>query len=292
MSGPLRLFLGHHKCATGWTNAVLRDTTRRLGWGFDIVNRPVDWAPFGSLAAMVKARGPDVLSFNNVDATHLHGLPEWRGFHVVRDPRDVLVSGYFSHKHSHPTAGWPELEAHREALQSLSPTEGLLLEMEFSRPFLGLMERWDYGHSEVLEIRFEELTRRPFETFARIYGHLSMLREEEPGRTSRSFRSLVMSMNRLNARGRGLPPFHLPLCPIRYRLEDISADSLRAILERRRFEKMSGGRTRGKESVRSHYRKGVSGDWRNHFETVHIRRFKEEYGDLLIQLGYEENTAW
>lgn len=292
MSAPLRLFLGHHKCATGWTNAILRDTSRRLGWRFEIVNRPVDWAHHGSLAALVEARTPDVLSFNNADARHLEGLPAWRGFHVVRDPRDVVVSGYFSHLHSHPTEGWPELEAHREVLRGLPLAEGLLLEMEFSRPFLELMSRWDYDRPEVLEVRFETLTQRPVETFIQIYSHLSMLQEPASGPVAQAFRRLAMSMNRLNARGRGLPPLHLPLFPFQHRLEGLPGDQLPTILERRRFEKMSGGRRRGDESVRSHYRRGVAGDWRNHFEPVHVERFKREYGDLLIRLGYERDGSW
>lgn len=40
------------------------------------------------------------------------------------------------------------------------------------------------------------------------------------------------------------------------------------------------------------YRKGVTGDWRNHFSPEHIDAFKEVAGDLLIQLGYEQDLRW
>jgi len=40
------------------------------------------------------------------------------------------------------------------------------------------------------------------------------------------------------------------------------------------------------------FRKGVVGDWRNHFTDEHKRLFKESAGDLLIQLGYEQNNDW
>ena len=43
---------------------------------------------------------------------------------------------------------------------------------------------------------------------------------------------------------------------------------------------------------RWHYRRGVPGDWVNHFESDHVRVFKGRYDDLLIKLGYEKNEGW
>lgn len=39
-------------------------------------------------------------------------------------------------------------------------------------------------------------------------------------------------------------------------------------------------------------RKGIAGDWRNHFGREHVEVFKEIAGDLLIQLGYEKDFNW
>ena len=39
-------------------------------------------------------------------------------------------------------------------------------------------------------------------------------------------------------------------------------------------------------------RKGISGDWRNHFGPDHVRAFKEVAGDMLIRLGYERDLDW
>jgi hypothetical protein len=58
------------------------------------------------------------------------------------------------------------------------------------------------------------------------------------------------------------------------------------------FEKLSRGRQRGQEDPSSFYRKGVAGDWRNYFTEEDRRVFKEEAGELLIQLGYEEDLDW
>lgn len=42
----------------------------------------------------------------------------------------------------------------------------------------------------------------------------------------------------------------------------------------------------------STFRKGEIGDWRNHFTDDHRREFARVAGDLLIALGYEDDTDW
>jgi hypothetical protein len=40
------------------------------------------------------------------------------------------------------------------------------------------------------------------------------------------------------------------------------------------------------------FRKGKPGNWREHFSQDNIKNFKEATGDLLVRLGYEQNTDW
>lgn len=58
------------------------------------------------------------------------------------------------------------------------------------------------------------------------------------------------------------------------------------------FEKWTKGRARGQEDSSSFFRKGVAGDWRNVFTERDKQVFKEEAGDLLIELGYEKDNHW
>ena len=53
-----------------------------------------------------------------------------------------------------------------------------------------------------------------------------------------------------------------------------------------RFTKRAGGRDRGEENVEHHFRKGVPGDWKNHFADEHVREFNRRYGELLEITGY------
>ena len=64
------------------------------------------------------------------------------------------------------------------------------------------------------------------------------------------------------------------------------------IVERHNFARKAGGRDRGVEDRSNHYRKGVAGDWRNHFEPIHIDSFKRNYNALLLKLAYETDPHW
>lgn len=52
------------------------------------------------------------------------------------------------------------------------------------------------------------------------------------------------------------------------------------------------GRQRGEEAKGRFDRKGVAGDWINHFDEADKTVFKEIAGDLLIRLGYEQDNSW
>ncbi|UCG25835.1 MAG: sulfotransferase domain-containing protein [Chloroflexota bacterium] len=74
---------------------------------------------------------------------------------------------------------------------------------------------------------------------------------------------------------------------------------IRAIVERNRFERLTTGRgfwrvgrKSGQQDANSFYRKGIVGDWRNFFNELHVKRFKELVGDTLIEWGYEQDLDW
>lgn len=292
-SFPLRAFFGHHKCATGFIDGILREICWHMGLNFQIVHEPRHFADDGSLPAYVATRKVDLLAYTNADAEHTADLPLYRGFHVVRDPRDVLVSAYFSHLHSHSTENWPELAAHRDALQSVSKEEGLFLEMDFSRRFFEHMAQWDYDQPHILELKMETLTQNPDYWFVEIMRFLDMIGPEPESDLQELVRSATMRMNRLNQTGRRFMPAGLPMFPVpRRRLHSITVPQIEALVEKRRFEKLAGGRKKGQENVKSHYRKGVPGDWKHHLTPEHVARFKRDYNDLLLTLGYEDSPDW
>lgn len=277
-------YYSHHKCATGWTNSILRELCFYLGLRHRTAHGPEQYGSNGGLRSWVEADHVDVLAFTNAEFEEVQALPPHRGFHVVRDPRDVLVSAYFSHKNSHPTEDWPELKAHREDLQDLPMEKGLLKEIEFSRQFLEPMQNWDYGQDHILEVKMEELTGDPDREFRRILCHLGLLGVEGSG--------LIQKGRQYGNRGLYTLHHELPVpLPDRLTVEDaIHPDVLDAILDAHRFEKMTGGRSKGEENPESHYRKGKPGDWQNHFTEAVENAFENAYGDIVSTLGYEEKS--
>lgn len=72
----------------------------------------------------------------------------------------------------------------------------------------------------------------------------------------------------------------------------VSRAQLRTTVEESRFERLSGGRPLGREDRSSHFRRGVPGDWRNHFTPKVTELFKQRFGDVLIYAGYEKGKDW
>jgi Sulfotransferase domain len=84
-----------------------------------------------------------------------------------------------------------------------------------------------------------------------------------------------------------LVPLLTEKCPL-----GVPDAALRAAIAACRFEALTGGRSRGQEDVGSHERKGVAGDWRNHFTSRVTREFKARFGELLVATGYEKDLNW
>lgn len=270
-----KLFFGHHKCATIWIVSILNHLAVKAGlthqhfhshktMGYDLKRAIADG-------------GLDVCSYTNANYAHIN-VDDFRGFHVVRDPRDILVSAYFSHMKSHETDFWPELVAHRAELQALPKSEGLLYSFEFSDRLptdgcdINLMDAlggWNYQDERILELRFEDIVAKPYETWVEVMQHLEMLGPQSAAPSKPGLLDRLARRRSPERGGLGI------------------ADVLYAVYGTR-FEKKAGGRGAGAENTASHYRKGQPGDWVNHFEASHKAAFKARYPGLLEKLGYDK----
>ena len=72
----------------------------------------------------------------------------------------------------------------------------------------------------------------------------------------------------------------------------VPRERFREVVRATRFERSTKGRRPGQEDIASHMRKGIAGDWRNHFTDRLKQAFKTRYGDLLVATGYESNLDW
>ncbi|MFC7757957.1 sulfotransferase domain-containing protein [Catellatospora bangladeshensis] len=175
----LLVYSGRHKAASSWSRAILREACGLLGLNMVTVIAPEQWAPYGSLAELVRQERVDLLSLTNIQQKHYETLPPRRTVNVIRDPRDIIVSGYFSHRNTHAVQAlgvtWHELPEHRRRLRELDVADGMLEEIEFSGYFLDHMNTWDYQQPEVLELRMEEQIGDQVAVWARIFDHYGLL---------------------------------------------------------------------------------------------------------------------
>lgn len=287
----LRAFFGHHKTASTWVRSILNDVSVALDLDQRTIHTEANHAPYATLREMVDAEQPDLLSITNPSREVVDSLPSMLAFHVVRDPRDIVVSAYFSHLHSHPISfggvEWPELAVHREALEKLDHDEGLMREIEFTGPLIDTMSTWDYARPGMLEVKMEELVEEPLKVWTRIFTHLDWMADE-------SRRSVPLGLARIkwNLAPRRTAPRSIVLLRRYLHLGRLPMDRLPQaylpwLLGRYSFANMSGGRKPGEEDVTSHYRRGVAGDWKNHLTDRHLAAIRERFGDLVERLGYD-----
>jgi hypothetical protein len=170
----------------------------------------------------------------------------WRGFFVARDPRDIVVSWYFSSAKSHPTRSNPSLQQTRDHLATLSEEEGLIFtigRLDDYGLFDALRSWGDVDREELLLLRYEDLIGSDADRWwQRLLAH----------------------------------------CDVQ-----LESDERHALFDRYSFQTLSG-REPGEEDPGSKLRKGIAGDWRNHFTPAVRDAFAEVTSDLTTTIGYPD----
>ena len=281
---PVLAFLGHHRCATSWIGDIFGGACRELGLRYAVLHNARHAG--GDVRRFVDERDLDALLYTNAEYGQVASIPGLRAFHVVRDPRDITVSAYFSHLYSHRIdAEWPELAERRARLQRLGKEEGIAAEIDELDWEFACLRQWDYGDPRILEIRMEELTGRPYEEFIRIFRFLDLLDERRFVLARRAFYPLTKGVRVLE----GLLGMRMP---VRLGPRRLPVERVLGLVWENAFQSKANGRDPGTEDHANHYRKGIAGDWRNHFSPAHAAVFRARHGELLVDLGYEADTAW
>lgn len=231
-------YFGHYRAGSSWVVSILNSICEARGFRFVLYHK---WA------------GDDInhvaiLADINAELHHKERIRPHRGFHVIRDPRDIVISAYFSHLHSHALGDW--LVEQRRSLASLDQDEGILATIDFRSKQFRRMSDWNYSDPNILEAKFEDLIEDSASQFNRILEFLDL----GPRRLGRNL--------------------------------------VETILRDHTFRRLSGGRSRGEEKLDHHYRSGTPGDWRRYFSDKNKEYFKERYGQLVIDLGYEPDSNW
>lgn len=249
IAGPVRVQCGYHKCLTVFFRRVSKKAAL--------------WAnPFRPGFRHFWHRADEfyldcdrhVLTSLSGHCLDLDRFDDIRAVHLIRDPRDMVVSGYHYHRRAaeawcdylNPTdedwrivnapvpAALPAGTSFADYLHAVSLEEGLAAEIDFRRHHFDSMRRWPVNDDRVLTLRYEDVIGNEAETFRRIHRFY----------------------------GFAFPAQAAAACYAdRYSLK-------------------------GTRRHAAHIRNPNSGQWKDHFTPELERLFTDRYGDLLEKYGY------
>jgi len=232
----------YHKCLTVYFNHVFSDLAQRFRFDYRYLARG---------KAIPHDAGVLLFPHSEVNPDE---LAPFRGTHVIRDPRDLLVSAYLYHLRTDeewcckPNPNHRDLPpdvSYQQHLNGLSREQGLLYELSnVSGGIIDNMGRWDYADPRFLELRFEDVVGNERRTFARIFRWYGM--------------------------------------PWRYRRQAVEL-----------AVSWSLGRISANEPAARHARRGSRpGQWQDFFTPRVKDAFKQRYGDVVVRLGYAADHDW
>lgn len=232
--GQTRLFVAtHHKVMTTYFSAVLKLLSLGTGLAYGKVHSEV---PKKDTQLILSMHGK----------LDLDTLAPYRGIHIMRDPRDMIVSSYHYHKWTN------ELWVHRpdengrtyqEKLNAADTADGLFMEINhFIFFYRATLEAWDMDNPDILEVAYEDLMGETRDAlYDAMFAHL------------------------------GLKGADLALATDLMRLFEAGSRT---------------GRKAGEVEAKSHVRSGKSGQWKKELAQEHVDYIEQELGDVLRKFGY------
>ncbi|QIE43982.1 sulfotransferase domain-containing protein [Meridianimarinicoccus aquatilis] len=232
--GP-RLFVStHHKAMTTYFNAVLRFFAFASAARFEKIN-------------LEQPRPDSQIFLSNHGKFDLDAVRPYRGIHLMRDPRDMIVSGYHYHKWTYET--WVHRpdengQSYQQKLNAADRRTGLFMEIDhFLFFYRELLENWNMDDPDILEVSYE-----------------SLMGEGRDDLYTEIFEFLGCEGERLQ----------------------IGIDLMRLFEAKRR----TGRDKDAAKAKHQHIRSGRSEQWRKELEPEHLAYIEAQLGPVLRKFGY------
>lgn len=258
----------YHKVGTVLLSKVFRDLCAEWGWTFQAV-RGYAAAPPADVDVVLFEHS--LVDLNTVAQPYV-------GVHLIRDPRDVIVSGFLYHQRcqerwcintnfdltepinhpqvpfsqQHRSLDWKRAyltslnqQSYQANLHARSPAAGLMFELEhYGAWTIESMLAWDYHNPQVLELKFEAIMADFDASFATLFAHLGFT----PAQQQRA-------------------------------LQLAAAHDLNRMSDRQLAEN-------------AHISAKQTQKWRQYVLPEHKSAFLDRFGEALMTLGYESSADW
>jgi len=233
--GTRMIVATHHKAMTTYFNAVLRLFAYASGVTYEkvLLEQPLD-------------RSKVILS--NHGKMDFPALAPYRCVHLMRDPRDMIVSGYHYHKWTYEAwAMRPDEngQSYQDKLNSVDKKTGLFMEIDhFVFFYRELLENWDMDDPDTLEVSYEGLMGE---------GRDALYRD---------------IFEFFGCEGEQL---------------DLGVDLMRLFEAKSR----TGRSEDAAQAKHSHIRSGRSEQWRKELDPAHLAYIEAQLGPVLRKFGYD-----
>jgi len=205
-----------------------------------------------------------------------------RSIYVIRDGRDVMVSSYMAAMRVYQARGQAIHSLERKAIRNLVGNFGNYSHVyrRLNHLFGAGFDPWNVERNLPIFIEGEMSKPIRWSVHQGWPAHVSSWRIRSVNTTFVKYEDMLQdSIAELSKALMELVE------------SDINEREVRLTVDRYSFERKTG-RVPGTEDRMSFARKGVKGDWQNHFSQEARQVFDHYAGDLLVELGYETDRTW
>jgi hypothetical protein len=245
-----------HKAMTAYFNKVFRFIANKFNYYFEKHVNDID----GFYKDVFEKNMNRIITIQRRNI-NLDTIQNFKGTHIIRDPRDLLVSSYRYHQYCKEEWVLKPIKEHlikrlkikergleeyakgknyQDLLRSFNEEDGYLLELDLRGNLFQEMYDWDYTNPNMLELKYENIFGNEVEEFRKVLIH--------------------------------------------YGFNNSTVNKTLKFVEKHSFDKL---KKKGSAGKNKHANIGKSNQWKEILPNNIKNKINSEWGHLITKLGYQ-----